>query len=209
MTSAIFPQCPEATEITDVSGGRGMRKRVFQKCDFRKPSNVQCSQGDADFAECGKYHPLRGRCVFRNLPQGAVERGAPAPLGKMFDLNIKQPPGGDPMTRTPLPKHFKIDKQEYRLVGTQDHYTTDGRYLELVVYQAVCAHPGCRRLFRYKTTKTCFRRHQVNRRCEQHKMPGVPVPMKRPKRAPNTRPMKRSPNYPEASKSVVQPSYLD
>jgi hypothetical protein len=121
------------------------------------------------------------------------------------------------MSRTPLPSRTKIDDQVFRVVGTADHWTRNDRYLELLLYEAVCAHPGCGRIFRYKTTKTNFRRHVVNRRCEQHKAPGVPVPKKR-KRKPASRASKalaiaparlRATAAPKQAEGTGRPSYLD
>lgn len=116
-----------------------------------------------------------------------------------------------------LPSGFEIDGQRYHLAGTVDHWTRDERYVELVVYEAICAHPGCRRVFRYKTTKTNWRRHQVNRRCEEHKAPCVPVPKK--KRANPSRAKRKAVQGPVSVPAVVSaptasprapwPSYLD
>jgi hypothetical protein len=121
------------------------------------------------------------------------------------------------MTRTSLPTCFKIDGQIFRFVGTTDHWTANDRYLELVIYDAVCAHPGCRRVFRYKTTKTNWRRHLVNRRCSEHKAPGVPVPKRQSRKRvkSNRTPVQRLDrgrtglSTPAGAPSAPRPSYLD
>lgn len=114
-----------------------------------------------------------------------------------------------------LPSRFKIDGQVYRLAGMADHWTRDDRFLELAVYEAVCAHPGCRTVFRYKTTKTNWRRHLVNRRCIEHKAPSIPAPkQKRPaprrsKRKAVRLPVTAPTAVSAAPPSAPWPSYLD
>jgi len=126
------------------------------------------------------------------------------------------------MSRMPLPSRIKIDDQVFRVVGTVDHWTRNDRYLELLLYEAVCAHPGCKRRFRYKATKTNFRRHHVNRRCEQHKAPGVPVPVKKRRSKRRTQPKAPAPQLQQSAemrrlllenarsiKRYGRPSWLD
>lgn len=119
------------------------------------------------------------------------------------------------MTRATKPHCFEIDGQHYTVVGTKDHWTNSGKYIELVSYEAVCAHPGCSRVFRYAAPKTNVRRKEVNRRCERHKAPGLPVgPAVREKFKPKTvakrpaRPAHRVKRNPTALTSP-EPCYLD
>ncbi len=58
------------------------------------------------------------------------------------------------------------------ILGTKDHWTRDGRYVEMIRYQSSCAEPGCKRIFRAMTTKSRHRRGQLNKRCELHHAPG-------------------------------------
>lgn len=88
---------------------------------------------------------------------------------------------------------FKSRGRQYQILGTKDHWCLDGRYVEMIRYQSVCAEPGCRRIFMALTTKTRLRRGQLNKRCELHHAPGVPAPIKKakPKTAKAVRPKKR------------------
>ncbi|RXG85258.1 hypothetical protein [Bradyrhizobium zhanjiangense] len=125
---------------------------------------------------------------------------------------------------------FKSRGRQYQILGTKDHWCRDGRYVEMIRYQAVCAEPGCKRIFMALTTKTRLRRAQLNKRCELHRAPGVPAPIKKakPKVARTVRPKKRRlvpktpPMSPEARERArlvwkaslavqrgQRPSYLD
>ncbi|MDI3560214.1 hypothetical protein [Bradyrhizobium sp. Arg816] len=81
---------------------------------------------------------------------------------------------------------FKSRGRPYQIVGPKDHWTRDGRYVEMIRYQSICAEPGCDRTFRALSTKSRIRKGQLNKRCELHHSPGVPAPIqkvqkKRPK----------------------------
>lgn len=86
---------------------------------------------------------------------------------------------------------FKSRDRQYRILGTKDHWCRDGRYVEMIRYESVCAEPGCKRTFMALTTKTRLRRGQLNKRCELHHAPGVPAPVKKRKSAKMVRPKKR------------------
>ncbi|GMO78877.1 hypothetical protein BwSH20_29550 [Bradyrhizobium ottawaense] len=88
---------------------------------------------------------------------------------------------------------FKSRGRQYQILGTQDHWTQDDRYVEMIRYQSVCAEPGCDRTFRALTTKSRIRKGQLNKRCELHHAPGIPAPVKKPKQKPakKARPKKR------------------
>lgn len=96
------------------------------------------------------------------------------------------------IARHDKPHRFKIDDQEYTIVGAEviEH---EGRYVELQIYEATCAHPGCCRVFRYKTTKRNLKSKQINRRCPHHKAPGSPVV---PRRAKAPKPIAAKPAAP-------------
>jgi hypothetical protein len=79
------------------------------------------------------------------------------------------------------PRRFKIGGQEYTIVGKQGYWRNEDTFIEMDVYEAVCAHPGCDRVFRYPSTKTNVKRRNVNRRCPLHKAPGIPVDEPKPK----------------------------
>ncbi|TKV78927.1 hypothetical protein FDV58_24820 [Bradyrhizobium elkanii] len=127
-------------------------------------------------------------------------------------------------------RRFRSRGQNYRILGTKDHWTRDDRYVEMIRYESICAHPGCDRVFMAITTKTRLRRGQLNKRCDRHHAPGVPAPVKKvkPATAKKARPKKRRlvppgpPMTPEtrerarlvwkaelAVKRGEQPSYLD
>lgn len=74
---------------------------------------------------------------------------------------------------------FKSRGRPYRILGPKDHWTRDGRYVEMIRYQSVCAEPGCKRTFMALATKSRFRKGQLNKRCELHHAPGIPVPIKK------------------------------
>lgn len=100
--------------------------------------------------------------------------------------------------------------QRYRIVGRKDHYGEDGRYIGMLVYEAVCAEPGCNKLFRYPGTKSNIKRKHVNRRCEAHKAPGCPVALV-PTRTTAARPQKPASAVKRAPAAQPPPylSYLD
>lgn len=79
---------------------------------------------------------------------------------------------------------FKSRGRQYQILGTKDHWCRDGRYVELIRYQSVCAEPGCKRAFEALATKTMLRRGKLNKRCERHHAPGVPAPAKKAKPKP-------------------------
>jgi hypothetical protein len=81
-------------------------------------------------------------------------------------------------------RRFMVGKQEYTIVGKQGYWRGEDAYIEMDVYEAVCAHPGCNRTFRYPGTKTNVKRKNVNRRCPLHKAPGVPVDTPKPNAKP-------------------------
>jgi hypothetical protein len=77
---------------------------------------------------------------------------------------------------------FKSRGRQYRILGPKDHWCRDGRYVEMIRYESACAEPGCKRTFMALTTKTRIRRGQMNKRCEEHHAPGVPIPIKKAKK---------------------------
>ncbi|WP_128933985.1 hypothetical protein [Bradyrhizobium zhanjiangense] len=85
------------------------------------------------------------------------------------------------MNRFTPGRRFKSRGQSYEVLGTKDHWTRDDRYVEMIRYQSVCAEPGSKRIFTAMTTKTWLRRGHLNKRCDRHHAPGVPVPVKKPK----------------------------
>jgi hypothetical protein len=85
------------------------------------------------------------------------------------------------MNRFTPGRRFKSRGQSYEIAGLKDHWTRDDRYVEMVRYKSVCAHPGCRRIFEAMTTKTRLRRGKLNKRCPLHHAPGMPAPVKRAK----------------------------
>ncbi len=87
------------------------------------------------------------------------------------------------MTRFAAGRRFKSRGQRYDILGTRDHWTRDDRYVQMIRYQSVCAEPGCNRIFVAMTTKSRLRRGELNKRCEQHHAPGLPAPVKAPRRA--------------------------
>ncbi|WP_441252572.1 hypothetical protein AB8A28_19950 [Tardiphaga sp. 71_E8_N1_1] len=120
-----------------------------------------------------------------------------------------------------VPRRFKVSEQEYRVVGTEGYYRGD-RYIELHAIEAICAHPGCNRVFRAAATKTAINKRQVNRRCSWHKRPGSPVgdrpqrPKKRVRKSPVKLALLKAANKirernlgPRAPKPPERPSYLD
>ncbi|RTE92813.1 hypothetical protein [Bradyrhizobium sp. LVM 105] len=74
---------------------------------------------------------------------------------------------------------FKSRGRQYQILSLKDHWCRDGRYVEMIRYQSVCAEPGCKRVFRALSTKTRVRKGQLNKRCELHHAPGIPVPVKK------------------------------
>ena len=116
------------------------------------------------------------------------------------------------MNRFARGRRFKSRGQSYEIAGLKDHRTRDDRYIEMVCYKSICAHPGCRRIFEAITTKTRLARGQLNKRCPLHHAPGVPVTVKRikspaPKKA---RPKKRqlAPRTPPMSPEARQRALL-
>ncbi|RXG97352.1 hypothetical protein [Bradyrhizobium zhanjiangense] len=88
---------------------------------------------------------------------------------------------------------FKSRGRQYRILGTKDHWCRDGRYVEMIRYQSVCAEPGCNAVFMALTTKSRIQKGQLNKRCGDHHAPGIPAPVKKPKQkhAKSARPKKR------------------
>jgi|GEM_PF-3988703 len=83
---------------------------------------------------------------------------------------------------------FKSRGRPYQILGTKDHWTRDDRYVEMIRYQSVCAEPGCKRIFQALATKSRVRKGQLNKRCQVHHAPGIPVPIKKArKKRPKTR----------------------
>ncbi|PDT87468.1 hypothetical protein CO669_25210 [Bradyrhizobium sp. Y36] len=74
---------------------------------------------------------------------------------------------------------FKSRGRQYQILGTKDHWTRDGRYVEMIRYQSTCAETCCGRTFRALTTKSRIRKGQLNKRCELHHAPGIPIPVKK------------------------------
>ena len=72
---------------------------------------------------------------------------------------------------------FRRRGQKYRYDGLVDHRTEAGRWVELAEVTTRCAECGDR--FSFKTRRSKLQRGPLNRRCDLHKHPGVPV---RPKR---------------------------
>jgi hypothetical protein len=121
------------------------------------------------------------------------------------------------------PRRFKIGEQEYTIVGKEGYWRNEDTFIEMDVYEAVCAHPGCDRTFRYPGTKTNVKRRNVNRRCPQHKAPGIPVDEPKPRtksaaakrlRAPvapqrTVRDRNTARPAPRATQTPPTPSYLD
>lgn len=116
------------------------------------------------------------------------------------------------------PQRFKVAKQQYEVVGVGGYWRErDDRYIELHVIEAVCAHPGCSRVFQAKATKTAIKKRMVRRRCRWHTAPGMPVGDRGPRKAPQK--PHRAPSKPPESqernpgrsavKSPERPSYLD
>lgn len=83
------------------------------------------------------------------------------------------------MNRFAPGRMFKSRGRPYQIVGPKDHWCQNGRYVEMIRYQSVCAEPGCKRTFMALTTKTRIRKGQLNKRCELHHAPGVPIPVKK------------------------------
>ncbi|MCK1305011.1 MULTISPECIES: hypothetical protein [unclassified Bradyrhizobium] len=83
------------------------------------------------------------------------------------------------MNRFTPGRSFKSRGRPYQILGTQDHWTRDDRYVEMIRYQSACAEAGCQRIFRALTTKSRIRKGQLNKRCELHHAPGVPIPVKK------------------------------
>lgn len=107
---------------------------------------------------------------------------APVPALASVDLDWVRPAhGGDAMNRFVTGRRFKSRGQSYEIAGLKDYWTRDDRYVEMIRYKSVCAHPGCRRVFEAITTKTRLRRGQLNKRCPIHHAPGVPAPVKKAK----------------------------
>jgi hypothetical protein len=114
------------------------------------------------------------------------------------------------------PRWFKVGEQEYRVTGVEGYWRED-RYIELHAIEAVCAHPGCSRVFRAAATKTAIKKRSVRRRCSWHRAPGRPVgdgQKKKAKPAPRKTPERLLPRHkrdlgPRAPKPPERPSYLD
>ncbi|UPJ76169.1 hypothetical protein [Bradyrhizobium sp. 187] len=83
------------------------------------------------------------------------------------------------MNRFAPGRSFKSRGRRYQILGTKDHWTRDGRYVEMIRYQSACAEPSCNRTFTALTTKSRIRKGQLNKRCELHHAPGVPIPVKK------------------------------
>lgn len=90
--------------------------------------------------------------------------------------------GDHPMNRFTPGRLFRSRGRQYQILGTKDHWTRDGRYVEMIRYQSVCAEPGCDRTFRALSTKSRIRKGQLNKRCELHHAPGIPAPIKKVRR---------------------------
>jgi hypothetical protein len=72
---------------------------------------------------------------------------------------------------------FNLHDQRYFCVGTKEHETRDGRWLQLLRLETDC--PDCGETFRLLTTKTNTRKRILTRRCEDCRRPGVPVERRR------------------------------
>jgi hypothetical protein len=68
---------------------------------------------------------------------------------------------------------FDLHRQRYFCVGTKEHETRDGRWLQLLRLETDC--PDCGETFRLLTTKTNARKRILTRRCEDCRRPGIPV----------------------------------
>jgi len=114
--------------------------------------------------------------------------------------------------------YFKSRGQRYVIRGKKDYWTRDGRYLEMIRYASQCAEPGCDTVFEAIATKSVIRRGELNRRCDLHKAPGLPVPIvkvkrKRPKKPATKQLAARWARLGRKAALAVrrgqQPSYLD
>jgi len=94
---------------------------------------------------------------------------------------------------------FQSRGRPYQLLGTKDHWCRDGRYVEMIRYQSVCAEPGCARIFRALATKSRVRKGELNKRCELHHAPGIPAPIKKARQKPSKKSLKKSPKKPTAA----------
>lgn len=83
------------------------------------------------------------------------------------------------MNRFTPGRSFKSRGRPYQILGTKDHWTRNDRYVEMIRYQSSCAEPGCQRIFRALTTKSRIRKGELNKRCELHHAPGIPIPVKK------------------------------
>jgi hypothetical protein len=71
----------------------------------------------------------------------------------------------------------KKDRQRYYYVGFEDYENRFGHCSELIVLRSRCAECGAP--FRFMTTPGQIKRRALNRRCDVHKKPGVPVQSRR------------------------------
>lgn len=75
-------------------------------------------------------------------------------------------------------KSFRCRSQEYWLVGTEAYETPDGRMGKLQCLFTHC--PSCGEGFVLRATATAVKnRHNLRRRCDKCKRPGVPVEYRR------------------------------
>jgi hypothetical protein len=72
----------------------------------------------------------------------------------------------------PIPEHF-IDGQPYWRVGTEPYRRPDGSVTGLAILFSFCA--DCGYGFTCKAAQTSEAFKALQRRCDEHKRPGVPV----------------------------------
>ncbi|RZN09023.1 hypothetical protein CWO91_19620 [Bradyrhizobium genosp. SA-3] len=128
-----------------------------------------------------------------------------------------------PVRRYTVAAVGKLAPEAARILGTKDHWTRDGRYIEMIRYQSVCAEPGCKRNFLALATKSRVRKGQLNKRCELHHSPGIPVQIKKARKK-RAKPRPKKPTAAArlaarreravnrailAMQRVQRPSYLD
>ena len=73
-----------------------------------------------------------------------------------------------------------IDGQRYEAIGVVEHVRLDGEPTRLVIWQSRCAECGAR--FEFKTSAHSL---PQNRRCDEHRRPGVKVDPERRRRIAN------------------------
>ena len=129
-----------------------------------------------------KFTPFGGMRYPQSPSGRRFARGALHPRGTIFMSAARWVPPrvwGNPMNRFTPGRIFKSRGRQYEILGLKDHWCRDGRFVEMIRYQSVCAEPGCRRTFQALSTKSRARKGQLNKRCELHHAPGVPAPVKK------------------------------